>query len=172
MSASPRDSPSTWSMRGLNSDHSTAHRDPQCSNGGGAIADAPRHPSGPSFWEIAHRLLTDPQPFLLSTPSWDNGLLEPGELTDRLKTYQRLGAHVGACDFAQALLRVRTTDRAAAEAAAERAALLGTPEGQRLADWLRTGGLTGTVLHRTVTDRLILIYPVRPVPARSPRLHP
>ncbi|OSP44159.1 hypothetical protein B7767_06585, partial [Streptomyces sp. 13-12-16] len=46
-----------------------------------------------------------------------------------------------------------TTDRAAAEAAAERAALLGTPEGRRLADWLRTGGLTGTVLHRAVTDR-------------------
>ncbi|MGA5578873.1 DUF6493 family protein [Streptomyces koyangensis] len=123
-------------------------------DGGGAHAGClPDGPFRARFWEIAHRLLTDPQPFLLSTPSWDNGLLEPGELTDRLKTYQRLGAHVGACDFAQALLRVRTPDRAAAEAAAERAAVLGTPEGRRLADWLRTGGLTGTVLHRTVTDQ-------------------
>ncbi|MEU7470715.1 DUF6493 family protein [Streptomyces sp. NPDC044984] len=124
----------------------------QVDSGGANAGCLPDGPCRARFWEIAHRLLSDPQPFLLSTPTWDNGLLEPGELTDRLETYQRLGARVGECDFAQALLRVRTTDPVAAETAAARAAALGTPEGQQLADWLRTGGLTVTGLHRTVQN--------------------
>ncbi|MER6084366.1 DUF6493 family protein [Streptomyces sp. NPDC001833] len=83
--------------------------------------------------ELAHRIRTDPQPLLLATPTWSTGLLEPGELVDRLDAYRRLGARVGAADFAQALFRVRREDRAAASAAAERALALGTPEGERLA---------------------------------------
>lgn len=80
-------------------------------------------------WEVAHRLRTDPQPFLLATPTWGTGLLEPGELVDRLDAYRRAGARVSAVDFGQALLRVRRDNRPAALAAAERAAALGTEEG-------------------------------------------
>lgn len=80
-------------------------------------------------WEVAHRLRTDPQPFLLATPTWGTGLLEPGELVDRLDAYRRAGARVAAVDFGQALLRVRRDNRPAALAAAERAAALGTEEG-------------------------------------------
>lgn len=87
-------------------------------------------------WEVAYRLRVEPLPFLLSTPSWNTGLLEPDELVDRLDTYRRLGARVSAADFAQALLRVRRGDRVAAAAAAERAESLGTTEGVRLARWL------------------------------------
>ncbi|MFF7985697.1 DUF6493 family protein [Streptomyces sp. NPDC007901] len=86
--------------------------------------------------ELAHRIRTDPQPLLLATPTWNTGLLEPGDLVDRLDVYRRLGARVGDADFAQALFRVRREDRAAARAAAERAAGLGTREGRRLARWL------------------------------------
>ncbi|MPY31772.1 hypothetical protein FNH09_10880 [Streptomyces adustus] len=87
-------------------------------------------------WEVAYRIRTDPLPFLLSTPTWSTGLLEPDELVERLDAYQRLGARPAAADFAQALLRVRRADRVAAAAAAARAAALGTPEGTRLAAWL------------------------------------
>jgi hypothetical protein len=87
-------------------------------------------------WEVAYRLRAEPMPFLLSTPSWGTGLLEPDELVDRLGTYRHLGARVAAADFAQALLRVRREDRAAAVAAAARAQALGTKEGTRLALWL------------------------------------
>ncbi|MEV0184091.1 DUF6493 family protein [Streptomyces sp. NPDC050625] len=90
--------------------------------------------------EVAYRLRTDPLPLLLSTPTWSTGLLEPDELVDRLGTYRRLGARVSAADFAQALLRVRRTDRTAAAAAAQRAAELGTAEGDRLARWLSAKG--------------------------------
>ncbi|MFF8731458.1 DUF6493 family protein [Streptomyces sp. NPDC015171] len=89
--------------------------------------------------EVAHRLRTDPLPLLLATPTWHTGLLEPAELVDRLAEYRRLDARVGAADFAQALLRVRRDDRAAAQEAAARAKALGTREGGRLAHWL-TGG--------------------------------
>ncbi|ANP53543.1 hypothetical protein J2Z21_007634 [Streptomyces griseochromogenes] len=51
----------------------------------------------------------------------------------RLAEYRRLDARVGACDFAQALLRIRRDDPAAAEEAASRAKALGTREGARLA---------------------------------------
>ncbi|WP_427923903.1 DUF6493 family protein [Streptomyces sp. cg40] len=90
-------------------------------------------------WEVAYRIRAEPLPFLLSTPSWNTGLLEPDELVARLDTYRQLDARVSAADFAQALLRVRRTDRAAAAVAAERAAALGTAEGVRLARWLSSG---------------------------------
>ncbi|MEU1402923.1 DUF6493 family protein [Streptomyces sp. NPDC005728] len=88
--------------------------------------------------EVAYRLRTEPMPLLLATPTWGTGLLEPEELVTRLAEYRRLDARVGATDFAQALLRVRRDDRAAAEEAALRAKTLGTREGARLARWLTT----------------------------------
>ncbi|ELS51569.1 DUF7824 domain-containing protein [Streptomyces viridochromogenes] len=108
-------------------------------------------------WEVAYRIRTEPLPFLLSTPTWDTGLLEPDELVARLDEYRRLGARVSAADFAQALLRVRRGDRAAAEAAAERAALLGTAEGARLAQWLTSVPPAVPVTRRwTSADRVLL----------------
>ncbi|WDF36459.1 DUF6493 family protein [Streptomyces sp. T12] len=88
------------------------------------------------IWEVAYRIRTEPLPFLLSTPTWGTGLLEPDELVSRLAEYRRRDAQVSAADFAQALLRVRREDRTAAASAASRAAALGTVEGARLARWL------------------------------------
>ncbi|MGY4982641.1 DUF7825 domain-containing protein [Streptomyces sp. 900105755] len=109
--------------------------------------------------ELAHRIRTDPQPLLLATPSWSTGLLEPAELVDRLDTYRRLGALAGEADFAQALLRVRREDRAAALAAAGRASELGTPEGERLARWLSAGEATLPASGRRTSGPRILIEP-------------
>lgn len=109
-------------------------------------------------WEIAHRIRTEPLPLLLSTPTWGTGLLEPDELVARLDEYRRLGARVSEADFAQALLRVRRGDRAAAEAAAERAVALGTPEGTRLAQWLASGApAMPTFRRRTAAENRILV---------------
>ncbi|MEU6800422.1 DUF6493 family protein [Streptomyces neyagawaensis] len=90
------------------------------------------------LWEVAHRVRTEPLPFLLATPTWSTGSLEPGELVARLDTYRRLGARPGRADFTQALLRVRRADPAASAAAAVAARELGTPEGDQLAEWLAT----------------------------------
>ncbi|WP_413756179.1 DUF6493 family protein [Streptomyces sp. MMBL 11-3] len=98
------------------------------------------------LWEAAHRVRTDPPPFLLATPTWSSGFLEPDELVERLDAYRRLGARPGAADFTQALLRVRREDQTALGSAAARAAALGTTEGERLARWL-TG--TGPAIPRT-----------------------
>ncbi|RMB84009.1 DUF6493 family protein [Streptomyces shenzhenensis] len=107
--------------------------------------------------EVAWRLHADPQPLLLSTPTWSTGLLEPADLVARLDTYRRLGARVGAADFAQALLRVRRGDRAAAAAAAERASALGTDEGERLARWLRAEPPAAPVAGRETRGARILV---------------
>ncbi|MGC9440438.1 DUF6493 family protein [Streptomyces sp. WG5] len=106
--------------------------------------------------EAAYRLSTDPQPFLLATPTWGTGLLEPDELVDRLDAYRRLGSRVPAVDFGQALLRVRRADRAAASAAARRASALGTAQGERLARWLTTEE-TGLPTSRWTPDVRILL---------------
>jgi hypothetical protein len=107
--------------------------------------------------EVAYRIRTEPLPFLLSRPTWGTGLLEPDELVARLDAYGRLGARVSETDFAQALLRVRRGDRAVAEAAAERAAALGSAEGTRLARWLTFGGSAApTYRRRTSTDRILV----------------
>ncbi|MFH9982355.1 DUF6493 family protein [Streptomyces sp. NPDC017179] len=108
------------------------------------------------LWEVAYRMRTDPLPFLLSTPTWSTGLLEPDELVERLDAYRRLGARVSEADFAQALLRVRRADRTAAAAAAERAAALGTEEGRRLARWLTAGASAlPAVRRRTSASRIL-----------------
>ncbi|MFD5567673.1 DUF7824 domain-containing protein [Streptomyces cadmiisoli] len=82
----------------------------------------------------------DVPPLLLATPTWTDGTIAPGELVDRLATYEALAARPGTADFDQALLRVRHDDTAAT--AADRADALTLPEAGRLAHWLRTGGLT------------------------------
>ncbi|OEJ97268.1 DUF6493 family protein [Streptomyces thermolilacinus] len=89
--------------------------------------------------EAAFRAVTEPLPFLLATPTWQSGALDPAELVDRLAVYRRLGVRHGECDMAQALLRVRRTGPGVPEAA-EAATALGTPEGDRLAAWLTGGG--------------------------------
>nr|WSY56638.1 DUF6493 family protein [Streptomyces sp. NBC_00886] len=108
-------------------------------------------------WEVAYRLRSEPLPFLLSTPSWSTGLLEPDELVARLDTYRHLDARVAAADFAQAMLRVRRGDRAAAVAAAERAKALGTTEGTRLARWLTSEGPTLPLSRRRASGARILV---------------
>ncbi|GAA4928984.1 DUF6493 family protein [Streptomyces coeruleoprunus] len=85
--------------------------------------------------EAALGVLTGPLPFLLATPTWHTGTVDPGELVGRLAEYRRLDLRPAECDFAQALLRVRRTGPGAAEAAGA-AARLGTEEGDRLAAWL------------------------------------
>ena len=108
------------------------------------------------LWEVAYLVRTRPVPFLLSTPTWSTGLLEPDELVDRLDTYRRLGARAGQADFAQALLRVRRGDRAAAATAADRAAALGTPEGSRLARWLTAEVPVLRTTRRTHMSRILV----------------
>ncbi|MGW1667924.1 DUF7824 domain-containing protein [Streptomyces sp. NPDC002324] len=90
------------------------------------------------LWEVAYRILAEPLPFLLATPTWSTGSLEPEELVTRLDAYRRLGARPGEVDFAQALVRVRRDDTAALASAAVAARELGTREGDRLAEWLLT----------------------------------
>lgn len=110
------------------------------------------------IWEIAHRVHADPPPFLLSTPTWSTGLLEPDELVTRLDDYRKQGARPIPADFAQALLRVRRSDRTTA-AAAERAAALGTPEGIRLAEWLTgDGSALPPARRRTAGPRVLLEF--------------
>ncbi|MFC9757171.1 DUF6493 family protein [Streptomyces sp. NPDC056921] len=86
------------------------------------------------LWEAADAVLSGSTPFLLAVPTWHTGSLDPAVLVERLRACQRLGVRPGEADFAQALLRVRRGDQ---HGAAEAAALLGTPEGDRLAAWLR-----------------------------------
>ncbi|MFF9350370.1 DUF6493 family protein [Streptomyces sp. NPDC014734] len=86
------------------------------------------------LWEAADAVLNGDVPFLLAVPTWHTGSLDPAELVDRLRTYQRLGLDPGGTDFGQALLRV---PRDGEHPAAADAAALGTPEGDRLAAWMR-----------------------------------
>lgn len=109
------------------------------------------------IWEVAYRLRAEPLPFLLSTPSWSTGLLEPDELVDRLDTYRRLGARVSDADFAQALLRVRREDRVASAAAAERAEALGTAEGTRLARRLMSDSPTLPLSRRRTAGARVVV---------------
>ncbi|MHB9857165.1 DUF7824 domain-containing protein [Streptomyces sp. YIM S03343] len=108
------------------------------------------------LWEVAYLVRTRPLPFLLSTPTWSTGLLEPDELVDRLDTYRRLGARIGAADFALALLRVRRGDHASSTAAAGRAAALGTREGTRLAHWLTAEASAPGTTRRTHKSRILV----------------
>ncbi|GAA5016444.1 hypothetical protein GCM10025734_66160 [Kitasatospora paranensis] len=88
--------------------------------------------------EVVRRLAARPVPYLLATPTLATGALDAGVLVDRLAGYERLGVAAGPVDLAQAMLRVAPGADPAAVAAA---GLLESPEGERLARWLRTGGL-------------------------------
>jgi hypothetical protein len=133
----------------------TALQDPL--SGAGCVHSPLGRAFNARIWEIAHRVHADPPPFLLSTPTWSTGILEPDELVTRLGSYRQLGVRVAPADFAQALLRVRRQDRTAAGTAAERAAALGTPEGTRLAQWLTADGpALPPVRRRTAGPRVLL----------------
>ncbi|MFJ2093073.1 DUF6493 family protein [Streptomyces sp. NPDC087901] len=122
------------------------------------------------LWEAATVIRTGELPFLLATPTWHTGALDPTDLVERLLTYQKLGLTPGPADFGQALLRVRRTD--GAEAAA-RAASLGTAEGDRLAAWIRADEPVAPVLRRHVETESPEPQGWFPRPARStPRVLP
>ncbi|MEU8617645.1 DUF6493 family protein [Streptomyces sp. NPDC048623] len=74
-------------------------------------------------------------PFLLAAPTLHTGAIDAPVLVERLREYRDTGVEPLPMDLAQALLRVRKGDPAAAGAAAE-AAALGTRAGERLAEWL------------------------------------
>ncbi|MFJ1708838.1 DUF6493 family protein [Kitasatospora sp. NPDC088346] len=88
--------------------------------------------------ETVHRLATRPVPYLLATPTNATGALDAATLVERLAGYEQRGTAAGPVDLAQALLRVTPTGAPDVLAAAAR---LESPEGERLAHWLRTGGL-------------------------------
>ncbi|MEU2663485.1 DUF6493 family protein [Micromonospora sp. NPDC007220] len=95
--------------------------------------------------EIGAHLAEPGHPGLLATPTHANGTLDPLALIERLAALgDRPAWH---WDLTQALLRLPAdTD----ETVAGKAAALGTPAGERLATWLRAGGLPQPVT-RTVT---------------------
>lgn len=99
------------------------------------------------LWEAAAAIRTGKLPFLLATPTWHTGSLDPVELVGRLRRYQELGLEPESCDFAQALLRVR---RGSGHEAAVQAAGLGTVEGDRLAAWIRADEPLAPVLRNHV----------------------
>ncbi|MFJ3160673.1 DUF7825 domain-containing protein [Streptomyces kanasensis] len=88
--------------------------------------------------EVALRVRTEPLPFLLATPTWHTGAVDAAELVARLAEYRRLDVRPAECDLAQALLRVERRGPGTA-AAAEAAAALGTPAGERLGAALLEG---------------------------------
>ncbi|MFF9851597.1 DUF7824 domain-containing protein [Streptomyces litmocidini] len=88
------------------------------------------------LWEAAELVGTDALPFLLATPTWSTGAIDPRVLVERLREYQDAGVEPAPVDLAQALLRVGRADPSAGRAAGE-AAALGTPAGRRLAARLR-----------------------------------
>jgi hypothetical protein len=79
-----------------------------------------------------------PQPFLLAVPTLATGALDAGVLVQRLSELEALGADPAPVDLAQALLRVTPAPGAPTLRAAGE---LTSAAGQRLAKWLRDGGL-------------------------------
>ncbi|MFB7667545.1 DUF6493 family protein [Kitasatospora sp. NPDC056138] len=88
--------------------------------------------------EAARRLRPGRTPFLLATPTSASGSLDAAALVERLAAYEAADVEAGPADLSQALLRVVPTDDAEVLAAAER---LTSDAGQRVARWLRSGGL-------------------------------
>lgn len=99
------------------------------------------------LWEAAAAIRKNDLPFLLATPTWHTGSLDPAELVERLTVYRDRGLAPGPADFGQALLRVRRTGEGRA---ADAAAALGTREGDRLAAWIRADEPVAPVLRRPV----------------------
>ncbi|MFJ3673545.1 DUF6493 family protein [Streptomyces sp. NPDC090106] len=106
--------------------------------------------------EIGARLeLGDPLPFLLATPTWTTGTVDPSELAARLAVYEDSGTEPGPADLNQALLRLDREVPLEARAAADR---LTSPAGRRLAAWLAADGLPDPALSRE-TERVRLRTP-------------
>ncbi|MFF0474625.1 DUF6493 family protein [Streptomyces sp. NPDC004284] len=126
------------------------------------------------LWEAAALVGTDALPFLLATPTWHTGAIDPLVLVERLREYREAGVEPAPADLAQALLRVLRADPSAGRAA-EEAAALGTAAGRRLAAWLReetTVGATVRFLQRDedktlrryyLFDRIVVDLGERPV---------
>ncbi|WP_329359320.1 hypothetical protein [Streptomyces sp. NBC_01483] len=88
--------------------------------------------------EVVDIIKADAQPFLLAVPTNATGALDAAELVRRLSVLDGLGITPAPVDLAQALLRVTPT---ADEKVLGAAGRLGSDAGQRLARWLREGGL-------------------------------
>ncbi|MFF0151839.1 DUF6493 family protein [Micromonospora sp. NPDC005203] len=86
--------------------------------------------------EIGDRVGPPRHPGLLAAPTMANGAIDPEVLYDRLALLGHRDAW--EMDLTQALLRLPAR---VDEPLAARAAALGTPAGDRLAAWLRAGGL-------------------------------
>lgn len=106
--------------------------------------------------EIGARLSHDPLPFLLATPTWSTGTIDPSDLVARLAAYEHSGTEPGQADLDQALLRL---DREVPPEARAGAAKLTSPAGRRLAAWLTSGGLPDPAVSRAT----------EPLRWRSPR---
>jgi hypothetical protein len=78
------------------------------------------------------------QPFLLAVPTVATGALDAAVLVERMTELEGLGVTPAPVDLAQALLRVTP---APAERVLRAAGKLSSDAGQRLAWWLREGGL-------------------------------
>ncbi|MCW2935547.1 MAG: hypothetical protein JWM19_6509 [Actinomycetia bacterium] len=78
------------------------------------------------------------QPFLLAVPTLATGALDAAVLVERISALDELGVTPAPVDLAQALLRVTPTQD---EKVLRTAGDLGSDAGQRLARWLREGGL-------------------------------
>lgn len=78
------------------------------------------------------------QPFLLAVPTLATGALDAAVLVERISVLDELGVTPAPVDLAQALLRVTPTQD---EKVLRTAGDLGSGAGQRLARWLRDGGL-------------------------------
>lgn len=88
--------------------------------------------------EAAQRIISQRPPFLLATPTWSTGAIDPAVLVERLRVYEASDIRPGQADFDQALLRV--SGRAGPHVM-EAAGRLTSPPGRRLAAWLAQGGL-------------------------------
>ncbi|MGW0831597.1 hypothetical protein [Streptomyces prunicolor] len=97
------------------------------------------------------------QPFLLAVPTLSTGALDAAELVERIGELEELGITPAPVDLAQALLRVApASDTPAAPDASDAsdeevlcaAGKLRSEAGQRLARWLREGGLPRQSSHR------------------------
>lgn len=84
------------------------------------------------------------QPFLLAVPTLTTGGLDAAELVERIGELEDLGVTPAPVDLAQALLRVAPVPDApdtSGEEVLRAAGKLRSDAGQRLARWLREGGL-------------------------------
>ncbi|WP_416960362.1 DUF6493 family protein [Streptomyces sp. Agncl-13] len=84
------------------------------------------------------------QPFLLAVPTHSTGALDAAELVERIGELEDLGVTPAPVDLAQALLRVTPVpdgSDASGEEVLRAAEKLRSDAGQRLARWLREGGL-------------------------------